>query len=169
MKGFRAGTWRNPRTRRNFCSESRSAELTQRSIIAPVRQRRTWRVHFATPPLRFRDRLRGAASSHPASRGRRVWRRPPPPRRPREPGAVDDARHRSLISTRASSPVAIKGQDRLTSPPHLPGSRVRSRCARSRRRSPCPPAGRRASSSSATRAPRSAVRAPTFPRSRGTL
>ena len=44
----------------------------------------------------------------------------------------------------------------------------RSRCARSRRPSPCPPSGRRASSSSATRAPRSAARAPASPRSTGT-
>ena len=54
----------------------------------------------------------------------------------------------------------------------LPGaagtSTLRSRCARSRRRSPCPPSGRRASSSSAMRAPRSAARAQASPRSTGT-
>ena len=44
----------------------------------------------------------------------------------------------------------------------------RSRYARSRRPSPCPPSGRRASSSSATRARRSAGRARGSPRSRGT-
>ncbi len=44
----------------------------------------------------------------------------------------------------------------------------RSRCARSRRRSPCPPSGRRASSSSETHAPRSAARARASPRSTGT-
>ena len=41
----------------------------------------------------------------------------------------------------------------------------RSRYVRSRRPSPCPPCDRRASSSSATRAPRSAARARGFPRS----
>ena len=45
---------------------------------------------------------------------------------------------------------------------------LRSRCARSRRRSPCPPSDRRASSSSASRAPRSAARARGSPRSTGT-
>ena len=44
----------------------------------------------------------------------------------------------------------------------------RSRCARSRRPSPCPPSGRRASSSWATRAPRSAARARASPRSTST-
>ena len=47
-------------------------------------------------------------------------------------------------------------------------STLRSRCARSRRPSPCLPSGRRASSSSETRAPRSAARAPASPRSTGT-
>ena len=45
---------------------------------------------------------------------------------------------------------------------------VKSRCVRSRRRSPCPPCGRRASSSWAMRARRSAARARASPRSRGT-
>ena len=45
---------------------------------------------------------------------------------------------------------------------------IRSRCAQSRRPSPCPPSGRRASSSSATCARRSAARARGSPRSRGT-
>ena len=44
----------------------------------------------------------------------------------------------------------------------------RSRCVRSRRRSPCPPSDRRASSSSATRGQRSAARAQASPRSTGT-
>ena len=43
--------------------------------------------------------------------------------------------------------VCDTGADR-----RAPSSSFRSRCVRSRRRSPCPPAGRRASSSSATRA-----------------
>ena len=48
----------------------------------------------------------------------------------------------------------------LEPPPRL----IRSRCARSRLPSPCPPSGRRASSSSGTRARRSAARARGSPR-----
>ena len=47
-------------------------------------------------------------------------------------------------------------------------STLRSRCARSRRRLPYPQSGHRASSSSETRAPRSAARARASPRSTGT-
>ncbi len=45
--------------------------------------------------------------------------------------------------------------------------RFRSRCVRFRRARSCPPSGRTASSSSATRGRRSAVRAPASPRSTG--
>ena len=62
----------------------------------------------------------------------------------------------------------IPGNSRQILPRIGEGHAFRSRCVRSRRPSPCPRSGRRALSSSATRAPRSAARAPAFARSTGT-
>ena len=71
-----------------------------------------------------------------------------------------------LVTGQLGEAGALRWQSCVT--PYGLEVHVRSRCVRSRRRSPCPPSGRRASSSWATRAPRSAARAPTSPRSRGT-
>ena len=107
-------------------------------------------------------RTNSAPSERSPARRRRTSRR-----RRRTRGELDgpDARGAARVArgswrTRRLSP----GRGR----PHRRASTLRSRCARFRRPSQYPPSGRRASSSSETRGPRSAARARAFPRSTGT-
>ena len=83
---------------------------------------------------------------------------------------VDDVRQPAdgRLGFLPSSRPWIRARHLVPAGPSLDFHRFRSRCARSRLPSPCPPSGRRASSSSATRDPRSAARAPASPRSTST-
>ena len=140
--------------------------------LAPRTTRRIARRPARTPPASARSRsaprrTRGTAPPPPAPRRRSpavgpisppqvVWRTSVPP-------------SATVVGGSGSAWKSCAGAAR--GPPCLSAGgrpRLRSQCARSRRPSPCPPFGRRASSSSETRAPRSAVRARGFPRSTGT-
>ena len=134
----------------------------------PGRTRRSSRLPASTRGSRPRSQSRHAAASAP-----RCDRRYRPARRREARGlaaAIDIDRPDSSAGPLAdvsNSPPAFPPRPSRTHGPTSPAA-LRSRCARSRRPSPCPPSGRRASSSSETRAPRSVARAPASPRSTGT-